>query len=277
MSIKHSPDPIREYIHQTEQEGLKTFTRRIFSKAKELLPNTLRKTDVMNNLQRILEKEQQSDDPEVALARFKGMLRYLMEQGSYHADPVQLHHLENEKVLQKGMSLIDLGTGSGEVVKEWSKKGPAVGIDASPSFVEASELLRLGLIDGDIKELKELTTHMGESRVALTSLTLDRAAMPKQLARNVIDLAGDKGKFMVASLFPIIAEDDEEVTHSIVYTPHRHRIAATGTEDGDLQIVQEFLQDYSHRKIQKQNIPYKVTTHSGVQEYKNYHALWTAE
>ena len=277
MENSSSVDPIREYIHQTELEGLKPFTKRIYGKANDLLPHTQRKADVMNNLRRILEKEQRSDDPEVAIARFKGMLRYLMEQGSYHADPVQLHHLENEGVLKKSMGLIDLGTGSGEVVKEWSRKGPAVGIDASPSFVQASELLRLGLIDGDIEELKALTSHINDNRVALTSLTLDRAAMPKQLARNVIDLAGDEGKFMVASLFPIIAEDDEDVSHPIVYTPHKHRIATTGTEDGDLHIVQEFLQDYSKRKIKNQRIPYKVTTHSGVQEYKNYHALWTAE
>ncbi|MBI3332374.1 hypothetical protein HYZ99_05475 [Candidatus Peregrinibacteria bacterium] len=233
---------------------------------------------ILDNLDSLLQRVAEEDDLDVSRAFFSGMLRYLMEDGGYHAyKPVHLHHIIDEGILRPGAPLVDLGAGSGEAVKEWAARGnAAVGIDASPSFVAACDLLHLGRIDADPEILSTLVSHLSTNRVVITSLTLDRVTKPKDLVRMMIDQAGTGGNFMLSSLFPVLPEDDENVNHPITYTPHKYRIASTGTEEGDLAAVKEFLGDYSHRNIQTKKLPYTVTTHSGIKAYNNYHALWTA-
>lgn len=279
MNNLKNHDSIREYVHAVNKQGLVPLIESIIKKSRELLSGADRGEEILRQLHELFDQASAGDDLEVSRARLSGMLRYLLEDGDYHVDePVQLQHLIEEQVLRPGAALIDLGAGSAEAVKLWARQGnPAVGIDASPSFVADSELLRLGLIDADVGTLSAVVSHLSRNRVVMTSLTLDRVAKPKQLAKNLVELAGEEGNFMLASLFPVVPHDDEKVSHPITYTPHSHRITTTGTEEGDLAAVKEFLEDYSHRKVMTKQLPYAVTTHSGKQVYKNYHALWTAD
>lgn len=283
MNALHHQDAIRELVHDVNRRGLEPLINSIKEQARKLLGSSQREEQILRQLDGLLDQAALEDDVDVTRARLSGMLRYLLEDGDYHVgEPVQLHHLISEGVLLPDTALIDLGAGPGEVVTEWARQGnPALGIDASPSFVAASELLRLGLIDADLQTLSTLASYMSSNRLVMSSLTLDRVAMPKQLARNLIDLAGKAGHFMLASLFPVLPKDDEDVQHPITYTPPNHRIATAGTEEGDLAAVVEFLEDYSRRKIKTKPLPYKTTTHTGVQVYDDsnplkYHVLWTS-
>ena len=265
---------IRESVHAIRQRGLDPFFQSIRQRVEELELPLERKGIVDGQLNLMLERVRIDDDIELSIARLSGMLRYLLEQGEYRADPVQYDHLRDQKLLKPGDLLVDLGTGPGNIVKMWDIEGnPAVGIDASPSFVARNKLLKLGLIDDDEQYLRSLIGDIQENRTVLSSLTLDRVGKPKQLLRNIVGLAGEKGNFGVASLFPLIPEDDENVDHKIVYTPPHHRLHLDGTEEGDAREVHEYLQDMSKRIVHREKIPYTVHTSSGTQEYSNYHIL----
>ncbi len=268
-----SGDFIRDRIHEIRKKGLNPLKAQIIETTAQILHNHPRALHIQADLDHLLDRICSDDDIDLSRMRLTTMLRYLLENSEYKADPVQLKHLQDKKLLLPGKKLIDLGSGPGDVVRLWANGGnPALGIDASPSFVAKNDHLRLGLIDDDVEHMKRLIGEVKEGDVVATSLTLDRVAHPKNLLRTITHMA-KKGRFAVASLFPIVPVDDEPgiaEDHRITYTPERHRLTNTGTFDGDLRNVQEYIEDMSHRLTDVIQIPYVVRTNSGEQRYKNY-------
>jgi hypothetical protein len=277
-----SSDEMRKYIFECTRTGLKELENAILDQAHAIIPDiNVRKQQVIQELKIILTRVHENDEVDVSRARLQGMLRYLMENGEYKADTVQLDYLRKKELLLPGDQLIDLGAGSGEVVRAWNAEGnPAVGIDASPSFVAKHDILRLGLIDDDITHLRKAIdtvqrTKTGRRRV-LTNLTLDRVADPLGLLRNVIELAEESdAEFAVGSLFPIRPVDDEAGAkeHPLTYTPHNKRLTSADTLEEQLKDVAVRLQDMSKRKVDIQQLSYRVHTQDGYQDYDHYYML----
>lgn len=222
-------------------------------------------------------------DEELALARASAMLRYLLEDGSYVADLAPLRYLERDGHLQKGMPLLDLGTGSGAVIHDWARRdNPAMGIDLSPSFVmehrnNREGEIHFGVIDGDVhllrRRLAELCLGAEQNHVVLSSLTLDRVGKPQQLINNMSELAGDDGTLAVFTLLPVQPEDDENVASKIVYTPEQHRITTGATLEQDLRELEEFIGDTHRALVDVIEGQYNVQTSTGPKTYENYYGF----
>lgn len=279
MNENSDAEAIRERIHQKDVAGLQTLADDVIDTSAELLKGRSSADLIMRSVhtlvRRILEEAMQ--DVDVGRARLKAMLRYLLENGQYKPDSGQLSFLLKNGVLRPKDILVDLGAGPAGLLSAWKDgNGKGIGTDLSPSFVSKHpELLRLGLIDDDLKYLADLLgLDTQENDAALqhrqllvhTGLTLDRVARPKQLIENIVHLARG-GRFAIGALFPIVAEDDEKVSRPVVYTPHRHRIANTGTVAGDRLQVQEFVEAVAGTRVRAIPGHYNVSTNSGPQEY----------
>jgi ubiquinone/menaquinone biosynthesis C-methylase UbiE len=270
-------DEIRLYVTQQERGGLPGLRKAISEQASRIISKNhqFRKTELLGKLDPLLDMVDRSDDIQVGLARFRGMLRYLLENGDYQGDKSQLDHIESIGLLRRGDELVDLGSGPGNVVRAWGdRKNPAVGVDISPTFVAKNKNLKLGIIDHDTDHLASLIGEQKtQRRVVLTSLTLDRVADPKQLIRNVVRLAGEEGEFAIASLFPITPYDDEAVSNRLIYTPTSHRLTHTETPEDHLREVKQYVEDVSRRNIRITQLHNRVHTHAGTQHYNNYYML----
>ena len=281
MNEPSDAERIRERIHQKDVAGLRTLADDVIDTSAELLNGRPSADRIMGNVHVLVARilDQAAHDVDVGRARLKAMLRYLLENGQYQPDSRQLSFLLENKILRHGDKLVDLGAGPAGLLNAWKQKdGKGIGTDLSPSFVSKHpDLLRLGLIDDDLQYLADLLgLKTQENDAALqhqkllvhTGLTLDRVARPMDLVKNVTHLARG-GTFAIGALFPILAEDDEKVSRPVVYTPHRHRIANTGTVAGDKLQVQQFVEAVADTKVRIIPGHYNVTTNSGPQEYDN--------
>lgn len=212
------------------------------------------------------------------LARMSSMLRYLMENGSYVADNAPLTYMQQHKLLLPGDSLVDLGTGSGRIVREWKEQGgKAIGIDLSPSFVAANESSRFGVIDGNTHNLRtSMAQLLGDQVTINSSLTLDRVADPGKLIQNMLELAGEKGNTALFALLPNNPQDDDSgAGEKIIYTPQHLRITDTGSVERDVRNISQYIEDMSKRIVEVRQGTYRVGTTTDVSEYNDYYGFFT--
>lgn len=272
-----TPERRRQFVDETVKKGLQAVCEAILDQTRIFTNRYRNKPELYAEVESTVQGWLDSPDEELAMAQASGMLRYLLENGSYVADLAPLNNLKNLEVQRPGMSLVDLGTGSGGVPRAWAKEGsPAMGFDISPSFVEANSHIEYAVIDGDPMIMRRKAYELMNNPAGytvLSSLTLDRVGRPKQLIKNMSTLAGKEGNLALYTLLPVVPEDDEDVGQKIIYTPKRHRLTETGTELGDKAAIQEYMQDTHKSLIQVVQTPYTVQTTTGEKKYDNYYGF----
>lgn len=195
---------------------------------------------------------------------------------SYNANPSELISLlVKEEVLSNSKSLVDLGAGSGNVIKTIASRYPQLpilGIDLSPGFVSnfntnpenTSAGMRLGLIDS--ADLPEQLGGWTEGDV-ISVLTLDRVANPRQFLQN---MGLFKGRKILATLLPVVPEDDnpsrQKEGEKIMYTKPENRIVRGETVDQDRDDITLLLQEI-WGATESTQIPYTVESSGDTQAY----------
>jgi SAM-dependent methyltransferase len=249
----------------------------------ELIRNDARRVGV--EVARVLEYLK-ALGPEKGMHSAEAMLRYALEgdEGTYVPDAGFREFLLGRFGSQGASGgLLDLGCGNvGQYLHQWDRarglpRGTSKGVDLSPSFAlrGGHKNISVGAIDAPTAELRHQTIlPLKPAAVSVSSLTLDRLYNPAQAIRNLHDLTAAGGRVVVASLFPIVPEDDEPgLTRRIVYTPEVNRLTNTGTLDGDLRQLTERISDELSVSATADTYQYTVQSSGGPQVYENFRVL----
>ncbi|HEY4474156.1 MAG TPA: hypothetical protein VI957_03270 [Candidatus Paceibacterota bacterium] len=219
---------------------------------------------------------------------FRSLERYEAEarKNSYKADPSALIEFIAQKMLlvgatktsvgKEGCNVIDLGSGSGDLVRGLASRFPGAyvrGIDMSPTFVRKNRdpytSGRLGLIDSPrfIERVRNKSRPEWLNGNVVSVLTLDRVTDPRQLLENMAQFKGAK---ILATLLPIVAEDDNpsrQGENKIVYTRPEKRIVPGVEESEDRKKLAELLNQLWRENVLSTKVPYVVTSSGDRQEY----------